>query len=257
MPLEIPKLDDRNYQQILDETLSRIRVHTPEWTNYSDSDPGATILQLFAFMTESLLYRCNLVPERNRRKFLSLLGIPMQPAAAAEGFVVFSNEGGSPETVTLSPDLEVMAGKTPFRTRDGLDVLQTVRQGRPTQPVIILTARGEEGDRVRGLKLGADDYVVKPFSVQELLARVEAVLRRSPGRPLDLQCVRFPDGVADLERRQVRYDDGSRAELAEREAELLRYLACNSSRPVSRDTSVMASSGQTSRQPPQAWQSSG
>jgi len=118
---------------------------------------------------------------------------------------------------------------------DGLDVLQQVRLGRPTQPVIILTARGEEGDRVRGLKLGADDYVVKPFGIQELLARVEAVLRRSPERPLDLRCLRFPEGVADLERRQVRYDDGSRAELAEREAELLRYLACNSTRPVSRD----------------------
>ena len=123
MPLEIPKLDDRSYQQILDETLSRIRVHTPEWTNYNDSDPGATILQLFAFMTESLLYRCNLIPERNRRKFLTLLGIPMQPAAASEGFVVINNEGGTLETVTLSSDLEVMAGKTPFRTRERMVML--------------------------------------------------------------------------------------------------------------------------------------
>jgi DNA-binding response OmpR family regulator len=118
---------------------------------------------------------------------------------------------------------------------DGLDILQQVRLGRPTLPVIILTARGEESDRVRGLKLGADDYVVKPFSVQELLARVEAVLRRSPERPLDRHEVRFPDGVADLDRRQVRYHDGGQAELAEREADLLRYLANNPSRPVSRD----------------------
>src|SRR5262245_61167393 len=63
--------------------------------------------------------------------------------------------------------------------RDGLNVLAEVRKVRPTLPVIILTARGSEDDRVRGLRMGADDYVVKPFSARELLARVEAVLRRS------------------------------------------------------------------------------
>src|SRR5262245_58557447 len=61
---------------------------------------------------------------------------------------------------------------------DGLEILQHVRAARPTTPVICLTARGDENDRVEGLRLGADDYVVKPFSVKELLARVEAVLRR-------------------------------------------------------------------------------
>ena len=65
---------------------------------------------------------------------------------------------------------------------EGLDILRAVREVRPAQPVIILTARGEEQDRVEGLRLGADDYVVKPFSVKELLAHVEAVLRRSPER---------------------------------------------------------------------------
>jgi DNA-binding response OmpR family regulator len=70
--------------------------------------------------------------------------------------------------------------------KPGLDILREVRNVRPTLPVIILSARGEERDRVNGLKLGADDYVVKPFSVDELLARVEAVLRRSPSRPTDV-----------------------------------------------------------------------
>src|SRR6185436_15888779 len=69
---------------------------------------------------------------------------------------------------------------------DGLTVLREVRRARPTLPVIILTARGDESERVRGLKDGADDYVVKPFSIRELLARVEAVLRRSPERPSDV-----------------------------------------------------------------------
>src|SRR5262245_61724561 len=66
--------------------------------------------------------------------------------------------------------------------RDGLDVLTQLRKVRPSLPVIILTARGSEDDRVRGLRMGADDYVVKPFSARELLARVEAVLRRARPR---------------------------------------------------------------------------
>src|SRR5215218_4332472 len=117
----------------------------------------------------------------------------------------------------------------------GLEILGAVRASRPTLPVIILTAKGEENDRVAGLSGGADDYVVKPFSVKELLARVEAVLRRSPERPIDLTTVNFPGGVADLKRSEVRFDDGGRCELSEREAELLRYLAQNAGRAVSRD----------------------
>lgn len=123
MPLQIPQIDDRKYQDFLQEALARIRVTTPEWTNFNESDPGVTLLELFAFMSESLLYRANLIPERNRAKFLSLLGIPMQPAAAARGIATIQNERGPLQTVTLSPDLEVRAGSVPFRTLNGLDVL--------------------------------------------------------------------------------------------------------------------------------------
>jgi DNA-binding response OmpR family regulator len=118
---------------------------------------------------------------------------------------------------------------------DGLNILRAVREIRPTQPVIILTARGEEQDRVEGLRLGADDYVVKPFSVKELLARVEAVLRRSPERPQQNSHIEFEQGIADLARREVCFADAQRAELSEKEAELLRYLADNSGRAISRD----------------------
>jgi two-component system alkaline phosphatase synthesis response regulator PhoP len=118
---------------------------------------------------------------------------------------------------------------------DGLDILRATRDLRPTLPVIILTARGEEDDRVRGLQLGADDYVVKPFSVKELLARVEAVLRRSPERPSGATRVAFAGGVADLRRREIRFDDGGRCDLSEREADLLGYLARNADRAISRE----------------------
>jgi DNA-binding response OmpR family regulator len=118
---------------------------------------------------------------------------------------------------------------------DGLTILREIRKVQPTLPVIILTARGEENDRVEGLRLGADDYVVKPFSVKELLARVEAVLRRSPQRPTDVGRVEVPGGTADLARREVRFQDGQRSDLSEREVELLRYLAANGGRAISRD----------------------
>ena len=123
MPIEVPRIDDRSYREILNDALARIRVYNPEWTNFNESDPGVTLLELFAFMTENLLYRSNQIPERNRRKFLSLLGIPMRPATPARGIVTFANVRGSLESLTLAADLEVLAGQIPFRTQDALDVL--------------------------------------------------------------------------------------------------------------------------------------
>src|SRR5258706_3718564 len=105
----------------------------------------------------------------------------------------------------------------------GLDILKDVRSSRPTLPVIIMTARGEESERVLGLRLGADDYVVKPFGIKELLARVEAVLRRSPQRPTDLMAIKFPGRVADLARCRVRIDVGDRVALFAKEIGILRY----------------------------------
>ena len=125
---------------------------------------------------------------------------------------------------------------------DGLKILREVRRTRPTVPVIILTARGDEADRVAGVQQGADDYVVKPFSVRELLARVEAVLRRSPARPIDVETAEIPGGVIDFARREVRFPTASaseaelqRFELSEREVELLRYLISNRGRAIPRD----------------------
>jgi len=118
--------------------------------------------------------------------------------------------------------------------RDGLEVLRELRRIRPTLPVIVLTARGSEDDRVRGLRLGADDYVIKPFSARELLARIEAVLRRSVDRPLGLRGAQLGDAFIDFERREVRLPGGERAELSETEVAILSFLAENHRRAVSR-----------------------
>ncbi|MDR2429684.1 MAG: response regulator transcription factor [Puniceicoccales bacterium] len=117
----------------------------------------------------------------------------------------------------------------------GLDILGQLQNERPGTPVILLTAKGAEADRVAGLKLGADDYVVKPFSVKELVARIEAVLRRSPGRTLDRRHVAIPGGTADFERRLVQFDKGGETPLTEREYELFRYLATHPGRIITRD----------------------
>lgn len=119
--------------------------------------------------------------------------------------------------------------------KGGLEILEEVRAARPGVPIIILSARGEESDRVAGLRLGADDYVVKPFSVQELLARIQAVLRRSAERSVGTSKISMPGLVADFDRREIRFDDDSRVDLSEREANTLRYLAEHAGRAISRD----------------------
>lgn len=118
---------------------------------------------------------------------------------------------------------------------DGFQVLAELRRVCPTRPVIILTAKGGEEDRVRGLKMGADDYVVKPFSARELVARVEAVLRRTL-RPADeVNVVLLGRARIDLARREVKWSEVERGDLSETEAAVLKYLVANRERAVSRD----------------------
>ncbi|BCX47254.1 DNA-binding response regulator [Haloferula helveola] len=119
--------------------------------------------------------------------------------------------------------------------RDGFSILQELKSKRAGQPVIILSARGEENDRVRGLELGADDYVMKPFSVRELLARVEAVLRRTCERAAPEDRRKVPGAIIDFSDGSVAFEDGETAELSERESGLLRYLLDAGGRVVSRD----------------------
>jgi DNA-binding response OmpR family regulator len=117
---------------------------------------------------------------------------------------------------------------------DGFRVLKSLRAGRDRTPVLILTARGQEEDKVRGLKLGADDYVTKPFGVLELLARIEALLRRTqPARPVG-PMVRFGDVVVDPAARVVKRD-GVETPLAPKEFDLLWALVEANGAAVSRD----------------------
>jgi two-component system response regulator VicR len=126
-----------------------------------------------------------------------------------------------------APDLVVLDAMLP--DRDGFELVSLLRQGGRT-PVIMLTARGEKADKLRGLNLGADDYVTKPFDLDELIARVHAVLRRghAPVGPLRLGAV-----TVDFELMQA-WRGGEPLHLTHREFELLRYLAQHHGRVVYR-----------------------
>jgi DNA-binding response OmpR family regulator len=157
-------------------------------------------------------------------------------ALRASGYQVVEaadGERGLEEALRRGVDLVLLDLLLP--RKDGLAVLAEVRQVRPTLPVIVLTARGSEEDRVRGLKMGADDYVVKPFSARELLARVEAVLRRSVDRPEQVRRARLGHALIDFERREVRWSALDRAELSDTETALLSYLVSNQKRAISRE----------------------
>ena len=127
------------------------------------------------------------------------------------------------------PDLVVLDLGLPGM--DGYDVTRHIR-GQSTIPIIMLTARSEETDRIVGLELGADDYVVKPFSPRELVARVKAVLRRTGGE-VATETIRVMDLTVSLPNRSVERD-GSRIELTATEFELLRTLASSPGRVFTR-----------------------
>jgi two-component system response regulator ResD len=150
-----------------------------------------------------------------------------ETAIAATGQAALGRaEAARPDVVVLDlmlPDI------------DGLEVMRRLRRDdRGRGAIILLTARGEESDRIVGLRLGADDYVVKPFSPAELVARVDAVLRRIEPVPEREPTLRF-DGLAiDPAARTVALD-GQRIELTQREFELLLFLARHPGQAFTRD----------------------
>jgi DNA-binding response OmpR family regulator len=135
---------------------------------------------------------------------------------------------------TADPDLIVLDLMLP--RMNGYEICQQLRSVGRTMPILILTARGEEVERIRGLDLGADDYVTKPFSVPELLARVRAVLRRTErsGTQLKINQLCFDDVTVDFNRFEARNGD-QELRLSRKEYGVLRLLAEREGEVVSRD----------------------
>ncbi|ALP53814.1 hypothetical protein Tel_12095 [Candidatus Tenderia electrophaga] len=123
MPITPPRLDDRRYEDLVEELLARVPAHTPEWTPQQNGDPGRTLLELFAWLADTVLYRANLIPERQRLAFLQLLGMPMQPARAARGVVSVALDEKTPVTaVTLAKEAR-LAGPVNFESLSEVSVL--------------------------------------------------------------------------------------------------------------------------------------
>lgn len=153
-----------------------------------------------------------------------------------QGYVVSEAANGDEAfTMAFEPSYDLLLLDLILPGKQGLEILKEVRLAYPILPVIIVTAKGDETDRVNGLKLGADDYVVKPFSIKELLARIDAVLRRSPERPQPAGEACFDEGKADLKTGDVYFKNGKSCRLFPMELDLLRYLASNPGRTVSRE----------------------
>jgi two-component system KDP operon response regulator KdpE len=152
-------------------------------------------------------------------------------ALTDEGFRVVtaaSGEEALARAEEVRPDIVLLDIVMP--DMDGIDVMRQIRERRPV-PVILLTARSSASDKAKGLDLGADDYVAKPFHLDELAARVRAVLRRASGVSTGTGVVRFDDVEIDLERRIVTRG-GELVELSRTEWLLLQHLAANAGKVV-------------------------
>jgi two-component system alkaline phosphatase synthesis response regulator PhoP len=152
-----------------------------------------------------------------------------------EGYVVLTasdGQAGLEKAREEKPDLLVLDVMLPKLS--GLEVCKTLRGEGYEKPILMLTARGQEIDKVVGLELGADDYVTKPFSIRELLARVKAILRRTDGKAKRLAKYRFSDVDLDFEAYKAT-KGGEPLELSPREFELLRYLIERKGETVTRD----------------------
>jgi predicted phage baseplate assembly protein len=112
MSLPVPNLDDRRFQDLVDDAKRLVQQKCPEWTDHNVSDPGVTLIELFAWMTDQLLYRLNRVPDRNYIKFLELIGVKLFPPAAAHAPVTFWLSSPQPDTVVIPTATEVATPRT-------------------------------------------------------------------------------------------------------------------------------------------------
>ena len=152
-----------------------------------------------------------------------------------EGYdVITAQDGvsGLSRALDESPDLVLLDVMMPRMS--GLDVCRQLKSKRPSIPVIMLTARGQEVDKVVGLELGADDYVTKPFSIRELLARVKAVLRRAHTVPKEQDRYLFGEIEVDMRSCQVS-KKGRAMDFSSKEFDLLKYFLCHAGETLSRD----------------------
>lgn len=173
----------------------------------------------------------------------------LEYALASEGFdVLWAETGRQALELARSQDPHLILLDIRLPDISGFDVCHQLRAERMRQPILMLTARDEEVDRVLGLELGADDYVVKPYSLREVLSRVRALLRRAYGELAAVSAadtIRFGEIKVDVERLRVTRR-GELIDLTPTEFRLLRYLISNPDRPITRNELIAAAWGYAS-----------
>lgn len=160
----------------------------------------------------------------------------LRAALTGEGYeVVVAEDGRMGFEASQDTELSLLVLDIMLPGMSGLEITKRMRDAGRTTPIILLTARGEENDRVLGLELGADDYITKPFSVRELLARIKVVLRRTRGSPRsERQSFSFGDVDVDF-RRQKAYKAGRDVDLSAREFRILAYFIEHQGEMLSRE----------------------
>jgi two-component system alkaline phosphatase synthesis response regulator PhoP len=163
------------------------------------------------------------------------LAIGLQHALAREGYeVVLARDGAAAQQALRDASHDLVLLDVMLPRKSGFEVLAQLRREGRSVPVVMLTSKNEEIDKVHGLDLGADDYMTKPFSLAELLARVRARLRRGAAREEDV--VELQLGPARIDLRAMRVElDGRMEELSLREVDMLKLLWRERGRPVARE----------------------
>ena len=162
----------------------------------------------------------------------------LQDTLENEGYqvhVVSDGEKAIEKVKDVSPDLLLLDLMLPGKS--GYEICKEIRELKYTFPIIMLTAKDQEVDKVTGLNIGADDYITKPFGVKELLARIQARLRRasSYSKSGPLEMLTLGDLTIDLKDGKVSKPDGVEHELSTREVEMIHYLVQRANQPISRD----------------------
>lgn len=155
MPLPTPNLDDRRFQDLVDEAKRRVQQHCPEWTDHNVSDPGVTLIETFAFMVDQLLYRLNRVPDLNYLRFLELIGVRLFPPTAARGDLTYWLSAAQQDRVLVPGGSQVAS----LRTEVEEPVVFTTERDLPIVPcelsrVMTGTADGTPSDRTDDLLAG-------------------------------------------------------------------------------------------------------
>lgn len=162
----------------------------------------------------------------------------LQDTLENEGYEVFVTEQGADAIEIIKKEkIDLMILDLMLPGMSGFAVCKKIRSMRYTFPIIMLTARDQEIDKVTGLNIGADDYITKPFGVKELLARIQARLRRSEkyAKAQPINEVNMDPVHVDLKNAKALYPGDKNVDLTTREVELIRYLVSHANEPVSRD----------------------